>query len=300
MWRGPSRTSEIEMSNSSQSSCRSATYARRPSWPWYGARSAISVDAGSTKISGCDRATSASASRAATAFRTARTISSASSIGRLAPGLLEQHDAADLEPQLESLDQVVDGQRGDARGGQRLHLHAGAGGRARLGGDGHRAGRGVDLGLDADEGHRQRVAERDQLAGALGRLDAGEARGAEDVALRRVAGGHGGGGLRRHPDDRLRDGAPVGDLLARDVDHAGTAGVVEVGEAGAGGRVLGSPVRGVRAAAALASGVGQGVATESCAAAMRSRTACSSPWRSSSTGSGSPLTIPSKKSLRSW
>ena len=37
-----------------------------------------------------------------------------------------------------------------------------------------------------------------------------------------------------------------------------------------------------------------------CAAAIRSRTACSSPCRSSSTGSGSPFTIDSKKTLRSW
>src|SRR5205085_30261 len=37
-----------------------------------------------------------------------------------------------------------------------------------------------------------------------------------------------------------------------------------------------------------------------CAAAIRSRTACSSPRRSSSTGSGSPLTMPSKNALRSW
>src|SRR4051812_24989598 len=299
MWRGPSRTSEIEMSNSSQSCCRSATYARRPSWPWYGARSAISVDAGSTKISGCDRATSASASRAATAFRTARTISSASSIGRLAPGLLEQYDAADLEPLLESLDHVVDRQRGDARGGQRLHLHAGAGGRARLGGDRHLARLGVHVRLDADEGHRQRVAERDQLARALGRLDAGEPGCAEHVALRRVARRDDGRRLGGHPHDRLRDGAPVGHLLARDVDHAGTAGVVEVGEAGGAARVLGSPVTGVRADSALAPGVVQ-VETDSCAEAMRSRTARSSPWRSNSTGSGSPLTMPSKKSLRSW
>ena len=36
------------------------------------------------------------------------------------------------------------------------------------------------------------------------------------------------------------------------------------------------------------------------AAAMRSRTAASSPARSSSIGSGSPLTMPSKKTLRSW
>ena len=37
-----------------------------------------------------------------------------------------------------------------------------------------------------------------------------------------------------------------------------------------------------------------------CAAAIRSRTASSSPARSSATGSGSPLTISSKNALRSW
>jgi hypothetical protein len=39
---------------------------------------------------------------------------------------------------------------------------------------------------------------------------------------------------------------------------------------------------------------------EDCAAAMRSRTACVSPERRSAIGSGSPLTMPSKNSLRSW
>ena len=34
------------------------------------------------------------------------------------------------------------------------------------------------------------MAQRDQLAGALGRLDAGDARDAEHVALGRVAGRH--------------------------------------------------------------------------------------------------------------
>src|SRR5262249_42450543 len=37
-----------------------------------------------------------------------------------------------------------------------------------------------------------------------------------------------------------------------------------------------------------------------CARAISSRTACSSPLRRSDTGSGSPPTIPSKNSLRSW
>src|SRR5947209_17233955 len=57
----------------------------------------------------------------------------------LAAGLLEQGDLADLEVLLQALDHVVDRERGDARGGQRLHLDPGPRRGARLGGDDHLA-----------------------------------------------------------------------------------------------------------------------------------------------------------------
>ena len=83
------------------------------------------------------------------------------------------------------------------------------------------------------------------------------------------------GGLGPHAHERLRDRAALRDRLAAHVDHPRLAAVVEVGEL-------------AHQTAAC------------CAARMRSTTACSSPARSSSIGSGSPLTMPSKNSLRSW
>ena len=136
---------------------------------------------------------------------------------------------------------------------------------------------GVELGVDVDVVEADRVAQRDQLARALGRLDARDARHAEDVALGRVAGRHALGGRRGHAHDRAGHGAPGADLLGADVDHPRGALGVEVGE--------------------LAHQAG---ATALRAPSMSSRTACRSPARSSAIGSGSPLTIPSKNSLRSW
>src|SRR5205823_13537543 len=92
----------------------------------------------------------------------------------------------------------------------------------------------------------------------------------------RVAPFHEGGGLRGHPHDRPCHRAALAHGLAADIHHARAAGLVDVREA-----------------------VYAGTA-ERCAATIRSRTACSSPRRSRSTGSGSPFTIDSKKTLRSW
>src|SRR4051794_8182324 len=265
------------MSNCSQSRSTSAKYSRIPECPRKGARIATSVEAGSKTTSSAIRATSLSASRAANARNNGSTISLGAAIRGLATGLLHEHDLGDLEVGLESLDHVIDGQCGHAGRGERLHLDARPSGRPGLGRDGHDAGGGVDVALDADEAQREGVAERDQLGSALRGLDAGQPRGAEDVALRRVAALDGRGGLRRHAYDGAGDGAALGDLLGADVHHPGAPGLVEVGEVA---HQAGTAVR--------------------WAAAMRSRTACSSPARSSSTGSGSPLTMPSKNALRSW
>ena len=79
-------------------------------------------------------------------------------------------------------------QAGDRHGGQRLHLDAGLAGdldgRAARTKPGQRR---VRLDVDRDLGERQRMAERDQLVRALGRHDAGDAGGAEHVALLGVA-----------------------------------------------------------------------------------------------------------------
>ena len=75
------------------------------------------------------------------------------------------------------------------------------------------------------------MAERDQLVRALGRHDAGKARGAEHVALLGVAlrgsAPRVSGSITTQPS---AIGGAAGDVLLGDVDHVGRAGRVEMGE----------------------------------------------------------------------
>ena len=96
--------------------------------------------------------------------------------------MLAHHHAA-----VGRLAHVVDGEQADLHGGQRLHLDAGAAERLDLRGAVHAVRGGVDLELHRHARDRQRVAQRDQSAGALGRLDGGDARHADHVALLRRA-----------------------------------------------------------------------------------------------------------------
>src|SRR5436309_1329096 len=102
-----------------------------------------------------------------------------------AAGLLKQLDLRDRHAALDGLHHVVDGQGRDRGGGERLHLDAGLvhGAHARL--DGQLAAAQVVAERDVHTGDAQRMAERDELGGALGAQDAGGARDAEDVALDR-------------------------------------------------------------------------------------------------------------------
>src|SRR5437764_9443438 len=64
------------------------------------------------------------------------------------------------------------------------------------------------------------MAERDEVGRPLGGENAGRARGAEHVALRRVATADGGQRGRLHLDDGTRDRLADGLGLGRDIDHA--------------------------------------------------------------------------------
>src|ERR1700694_463850 len=106
---------------------------------------------------------------------------------RLAAALLEEPDRLDAHAAFERLGHVVDRETGDRDRGERLHLHAGPSGH--LGGGANDQAGQVAIGLDLDLhlGERERMAERDQLMGALGGEDAGNARLAEHVALPGIA-----------------------------------------------------------------------------------------------------------------
>src|ERR687897_402118 len=150
-------------------------------------------------------------------------------IGAAAPSrLLPQGDVADDHAAVDRLAHVVDGEARDRAGGHRLHLDTGA-------------VDGLDLRLDLDvvvfdaevDEHRadqQRVAQGDQIGRALGRLDARHTRDGEHVAFGDRTACHEGRGLRAHLHAPAHDGASVGRILRRDVDHASPAEWIEVRE----------------------------------------------------------------------
>ena len=84
--------------------------------------------------------------------------------------------------------------------------------------------------LTSTDADQQRVAQRDQVGRPLGRLDAGDPGHGQHVALGDRAPGDQRRGLGLHEHLAAGDGPPVGRLLGGDVDHAGTAQRVEVGE----------------------------------------------------------------------
>jgi hypothetical protein len=88
----------------------------------------------------------------------------------------------------------------------------------------------VDLELDSDPRERDRMAERDEIGGALGTLDGGDPGHAEDVALAGRAFEDARQGGRLHDDPADRDGDTGGLGLLADIDHVGLTAVVEMGE----------------------------------------------------------------------
>src|SRR3954470_7012202 len=99
-----------------------------------------------------------------------------------AAALLFQPDALDGHNTVDGLAHVVDGEGGDADGGEGLHLDAGAAEDAHGGLDAQEVGLGEGE-IEGGAGDGEGVAEGDEVAGALGGHDAGEAGDLEDVAL---------------------------------------------------------------------------------------------------------------------
>src|SRR5262249_58101104 len=88
----------------------------------------------------------------------------------------------------------------------------------------------VRLDCDRDLGPCERAAERDQLVGLFAGENAGDARGAEHVALLGVALEHQIERRWRHHDAAFGDRDPLGCALRRHVDHARLAAPGEMGE----------------------------------------------------------------------
>lgn len=88
----------------------------------------------------------------------------------------------------------------------------------------------IDGKVGGDTGQGNRMAERDQLAGALGGLDGSDAGYAEDIALLRRAVANQRQCFGFHEDAAGGTGAARGLALGADIDHVGLAGTVEMGQ----------------------------------------------------------------------
>jgi len=129
---------------------------------------------------------------------------------------------------MRSLAHVVHSERGDARRRERLHLDAGGrcAGRARL--NVQRVRLGPHLHLDGDVSECDRVAQRDEIRGALRRHDASKTGCSEHVAL-----GVGAGRERRvciptKVHRRASNSSPLRVSLCGDVHHRRLARLINV------------------------------------------------------------------------
>ena len=155
-------------------------------------------------------------------------------IAGFAACLLCQLNICDGHAAIDGLGHVIDCQAGQRNGSQRFHLDAGLPLNPRQGTDAQSWKGLIRLNFDGNFCQKQRVAERDQLMGALGSHDAGNARRAENITLFGIAFQNGSKGLRLHDYRPLRNGAPLRFILVADIDHVGFAGCTKMGEAGHG------------------------------------------------------------------
>ncbi len=143
---------------------------------------------------------------------------------------LAQRHALDGHSPVDGLAHVVDGEQTDAGRRQGLHLDAGlalALDRA----DAFDAMAGpIDRKIDRDPGERERVTQGNQIAGALGRLDRGDARDAQHVALAGRTLQDGGQGGCLHGDGAAGHGNPPGDAFVGDIHHVRLAGGIKMSQ----------------------------------------------------------------------
>ena len=146
----------------------------------------------------------------------------------LAAGLFHQMDLAQLHALIHGLAHVIDGEQGGGNAGQGLHLHAGHAAGLDRAASFHGPALGQQVKLDLHLGQRQRVAQGDQLAGALGGHDAGYPGHAQHIALFHGAALHGGKGIRIHGNDAVGRGLPGRDRLFAHVHHHGVSGGIKM------------------------------------------------------------------------
>jgi hypothetical protein len=158
-------------------------------------------------------------------------------IAAIAPMLFYDADIGHHHAPVDRLAHVVNGQEADLHGSERLHLDPGLAHGFHLRRAVHAVLRLIGLEIDGHARERQRMAQRHQVAGALGAHDGGDAGDAQHVAFPGAAGGDDGQRFRPHPDRAARYRDPVRGRLGGHVHHVGLADGVEMGQligAGAG------------------------------------------------------------------
>src|SRR4051794_29224415 len=145
---------------------------------------------------------------------------------RLAALFAQHPDVVDAGARVDSLDHVVERQRGHADRRQRLHLHAGAVSGPHGGGDTDAVV--ADLEVDVDSRQRQRVAQRNHVAGAFRGQDAGHPGGGHSVALRQPTRSNQRDDVGRRLDGSCGDGGALGGALLGHVDHVRRTRLVEM------------------------------------------------------------------------
>lgn len=153
-----------------------------------------------------------------------------------AAGFGDEANAIDAHGSIDGFEHIDDGQRGDGHGGEGFHFDAGLGGDGCGGGDADAVGF-DDLKIDGGLIQAQGMAEGNQLAGFFGGHDAGDSGGVEHLAFGGVACGEDLQSLRLHDDEAFGSGLAQGGLLGGNIDHAGGAGVIDMGEIGHEGRI---------------------------------------------------------------
>src|SRR5262252_5742259 len=152
--------------------------------------------------------------------------------GPVMPGFpaafLDDADHLDDHAALDCLDHVVDREASDRNGGQRLHLDAGL--PRHLDCRAHRKPVAFRHDVDCDVADGERMAKRNEFVGLFRRHDAGDAGGAEHVALLGIARNDEveRGGAHAHEAGGDRDAFGRG--LWRYIDHTGSAAAIDMGE----------------------------------------------------------------------
>ena len=151
-------------------------------------------------------------------------------ISTAAPLFGEQAHAAHLHGGIQGLGHVVDGQQTHLHSGEGLHFHTrpGMGVDRGLHPQGRLVGHGADLHLHPVDG--QGVTEGDQLPGAFGGLDGGNAGHGQHVPLGHLSRGNPLQHLGSHTNPPLRQGLAVGGWALHHGDHVGLPLGIEMGE----------------------------------------------------------------------